>query len=117
MNATTNTCIALRNLLSGLVVTIERDFLTLGQLCQSLHGDPAERDADESDISLCSQIANYERDVNEGGVAAQAIREALQTLNGYNANAEGDFEAIWDMREEAWRMNSKADQVLWVEDI
>jgi len=118
MNATANTCIALRNILSSLVVTIERDFRTLELLCRTLHGEAGtERDADESDISLCSQIANYEVDVNEGGASAEAIKTALMALNGFNANAEGDFEAIWTMRDEAWRLNSEADQVLWVEDI
>jgi hypothetical protein len=117
MNATANTCTALRDILSKLVVTIERDFLALESLCRTLHGDPAERDADDSDISLCSQIADYERDVNEGGASAEAIKTALMVLDGYNANAEGDYEAIWTMREQAWRLNSEADQVLWIEDI
>ena len=118
MNATANTCIALRDILSGLVVTIERDFRALELLSRTLHGEAGtERDADDSDISLCSEIANYEVDVNEGGASAEAIKVALMALNGFNANAEGDFEAIWTMRNDAWRLNSEADQVLWVEDI
>jgi len=120
MNTTANTCIALRDILSSLVITIERDFRALELTSRILHNPerstPSYRDTD-TDISLVSEIANYEVDVNEGGASAEAIKVALVALNGFNANAEGDFEAIWTMRDEAWRLNSEADQVLWVEDI
>ena len=120
MNATANTCIALRDLLNGLVVSIGRDFQALEITSRILHNPerstPNYRDTD-TDISLVSEIANYERDINEGGASAEAVKTALIVLNGYNASAADAHAAIWAMRDKAWRLNSAADQVLWVEDI
>ena len=62
---------------------------------------------------LVREIEDLEREVNSAGAAAEILVKALREMDSFDDRAQNLYEMIWSQREEARRMASRADDMLY----
>ena len=112
MNAFHNTAESLQGLLADLHSAAVREFAPLTTNYRILIGAPG-TERTETNAYLVREIEDYEREVNSIGAAAEILAKALKEMGTFDTNAEQNYEGIWDMRNDARQMASRADDMLY----
>ena len=62
-------------------------------------------------------IEDHEREVNSAGAAAEIVAKALREMDGFDDTVQNRYEIIWQVREDARRAASKAEDLLANSDV